>query len=100
MSYVHHKDDTLRGAGLPFAEVLAPMWYFGEAIYTGLEAVAMAVAAGARWIGRRWRAHRSVAVLSVLNDHMLKDIGLYRSEIRYLAHKIAENPDMDYRMIR
>jgi len=38
------------------------------------------------WHARRRQINRTVDALSGLSDHVLKDIGLHRSEIRSIAH--------------
>jgi len=38
------------------------------------------------WYERRREINRTVDALSALSDHVLKDIGLHRSEIRSIAH--------------
>jgi uncharacterized protein YjiS (DUF1127 family) len=49
-------------------------------------AVAGAAAGIAAWYRRRHQVKRSVAELSALSDHLLKDIGIHRSEILSIAH--------------
>jgi uncharacterized protein YjiS (DUF1127 family) len=43
------------------------------------------------------REYKSVKAVSGLSDEVLKDIGVQRSEIRYVARRVAENPGLNYR---
>jgi len=44
---------------------------------------------------RRWRIARTIQVLETLDDHLLKDVGVNRSEIRDLATRM-ETPRFSY----
>jgi len=48
-------------------------------------AVAGAASRIAAWHARRRRINRTVDALAGLSDHLLKDIGIHRSEIRSVA---------------
>lgn len=85
---------------VPFLELTAPMSYTGEAIYTGIDAIA-------RFIRRAYEAHKVKArerstygELSGLDDRVLKDIGVSRSDIPVIARMIAENPGFDPRVMQ
>ncbi len=62
------------------------------AVYHAIDAVTTSATrltgAIARWQKRRW----AVAELSRLSDHMLKDIGVARGEIRALARRAQSRP--------
>ena len=55
-------------------------------------ACADAVARVAALHRRRRRINRTVAALSPLSDHLLKDIGIHRSQIRSIAHSGRDLP--------
>jgi uncharacterized protein YjiS (DUF1127 family) len=46
---------------------------------------------------RRPRANRAAAALAGLDDHILADIGIHRSQIPALARAVAERPEVDPR---
>ena len=48
--------------------------------------VAGAASRLAGWHRRRREIKRNIAALSQLSDHMLKDIGIHRSQIRSVVH--------------
>jgi uncharacterized protein YjiS (DUF1127 family) len=96
-SYANHRPD--RRISVPFAEFVAPMSHIGEAVYTAIEGTAGLVGQAFRTAKVKARARKQVNVLSGLDDRTLKDIGVRRSEIRYVARKVAENPGLDYRVI-
>lgn len=48
--------------------------------------VAGAASKGVAWYRRRREINRNVTELSALSDHMLKDIGIHRSEILSVVH--------------
>jgi len=84
-------------ANVPFAELFAPVAFVGEAVYTAMGAVVRIVGKAVRAVRARARERAAIAVLSALDDRMLKDIGVDRSGIQYLVRKVAENPGVDYR---
>ena len=51
-----------------------------------------AIEAAWNWIDRQYRRRRSIRELSELNDHMLKDIGLRREDIRALVETMLDGP--------
>jgi uncharacterized protein YjiS (DUF1127 family) len=56
------------------------------ALAAAWHAVAGAASRIAAWHRRRREVKRNIAVLSRLSDHMLKDIGIHRSEILSVVH--------------
>lgn len=82
--------DTITGSGphVPFSTVFQPVDAIAESIY---QAVAFVAGAVARTIGsiNRAIAHRqTVRALSRLDDHMLRDIGINRSQIMSVSRKV------------
>ena len=73
---------TMRPLGDADLRRTAQLMALGAAWY----AVAGAASRIAAW--HRWRREvkRNIAVLSELSDHMLKDIGIHRSQILSVAH--------------
>jgi uncharacterized protein YjiS (DUF1127 family) len=97
MRYENYPDHRVYGrSNVPVADVAAPMAYAGEAIYAAYEAVAGIFGQVVRAVKVRARERSAVEALSTLDDRILNDIGVRRSEIRYLSRKIAENPGADY----
>jgi uncharacterized protein YjiS (DUF1127 family) len=63
------------------------------------QGAAVAVCRIAAWLGERWRAHlrrrfhrQAVASLEALDDRMLADLGIDRSEIRSIARGRDRDP--------
>jgi uncharacterized protein YjiS (DUF1127 family) len=83
-----------------FEDLVEPTRYVGEAFYNASEALTKAAARVVKETAAKARARASIKELSALSDHVLKDIGVKRSEIRELARRVAENPDTDYRVLR
>jgi uncharacterized protein YjiS (DUF1127 family) len=88
----HHK--------VPFAEFVDPTRSAGVVIYETSEAIARAVGQAFGTIVKRVKVHRTANLVSQLSDDLLWDIGVNRADIRALARRVAENPDLDYRAPR
>ena len=97
-SYTRHR--VHESQRVPFAEFVQPTYFVGEAFYNASEAIARAAARTFRAAMIKSRARSSAEELSALSDHTLKDIGVERSQIKYLARRVAENPNVDYRVLR
>jgi uncharacterized protein YjiS (DUF1127 family) len=52
------------------------------------------------YIVRAYRIRTQRRILNQIPDHMLRDIGLYRSEIDYVARAIADGHDDPTRQLR
>lgn len=63
------------------------------------DAVVGFVARAVRAARSRARENSAISILSDLDDRTLRDIGIPRSEIRPIAHKMSENPEIDYRVM-
>jgi uncharacterized protein YjiS (DUF1127 family) len=98
MRYRYHADYRVHeSANAHFADLVAPMTFVGEAVHTAVEAAAGLVGQAFRAAKAKARERSAVNALSELDDGTLKDIGIPRSEIRYVARKLAENSGVDYR---
>jgi uncharacterized protein YjiS (DUF1127 family) len=84
-------------ANAHFADLVAPLNFVGEAVYTAVEAAAGLVGRAFRAAKAKARERSAVNSLSGLDDETLKDIGIGRSEIRYVARKLAADSGVDYR---
>ena len=98
MSYANHDQSGMRPApAVPFSEFTAPMAYIGEAVYTAVEMAAKGIAAAFRAVARVAQRHRTQSQLMTLDDRTLQDIGVSRSEIRYIARRVSEDAGYDFR---
>ena len=68
--------------------------------HTVIDAMAGAVARAFAAAQAKMRERATIREISNLDDHILNDIGLPRSEIRAMARKLAENPGLDHRSLR
>ena len=98
MSATHQRRPAADGARP--ADVDAPLTLFGEAIYGAVEAAARFVDRTFWSVRIRARSRGTIKQLSRLDDEILEDIGLPRSEIRAVARKLAETPGFDRRVVR
>jgi uncharacterized protein YjiS (DUF1127 family) len=85
---------------VPFAALVEPTCFGGEAGYDASEALVRAFSRIVATIARRFKSRAMVKQLSALSDQVLKDIGIERGEIDLLVRRAAENPDVDYRVLR
>ena len=88
-----------RSYNVPFVHLVRPTAFVGEAIYVALDGAVNFAARAVRAVQSKLRENAAVKELSALDDRILQDIGVPRSEIRTIARRVAENPGMDYRML-
>ncbi len=101
MSYTsYHDQRRYSPSGVPFAEFTESFRTTGETIYDAMDSFSRFVSRAVRAAGAKMREYRTVQVVSGLSDQTLKDIGVQRSEIRYIARRVASNPGVDYRTFR
>jgi len=85
------------GARVPFYGLVEPTLRLActvsDAIFAAYRYLDKAVAA----VWRRVLIERTVKELSGLDDHLLKDIGIERGQIRHLAEAVAHNPRFSVR---
>ena len=85
---------------VPFAEVVEPLRFMGAAVYAASAAAVYTIARSFNAIAKGLKARKTVSEVSQLSDHLLKDIGVQRYELESLARRAAENPGIDYRVLR
>jgi uncharacterized protein YjiS (DUF1127 family) len=89
-----HRETTDAGGGaarVPFNEFVAPIYYVGEAVAPLFTAVFNGVDRGINAINH-WRWERATRhALASLDDRILDDIGVSRSEIPDVARAAASN---------
>lgn len=74
-------------AGAPFAPVLAPLGTVAEGLIAAAELAGSAALALACRVQAIWLRRRTVRILTSLDDHLLRDIGVRRGDIRAVAER-------------
>lgn len=98
MSYANQNHQGMSPApAVPFSEFTAPMEVVGQNVYLAFAMAAKGVTAVVGAVGRAARRHQAQSQLMSLDDRTLRDIGVSRSEIRYIAKQVSDNPSTDYR---
>ena len=96
MSYANHQQSRLGPSPfVPFSEFTAPMTVVAQGVQAAFETAASTVVAVVAAIGRMRRRHQAQSQLMSLDDRTLRDIGVSRSEIRYLARRAGDEPLAD-----
>ncbi len=99
MSYANHHHSRLGPTpAVPFSELTAPVAVVAQGVQAAFETVARVVGAGVAAIARMRRRHQAQCQLMSLDDRTLRDIGISRSEIRYLARRAVDEPRADGRL--
>lgn len=99
MSYANHHHHSRMGPtpAVPFSEFTAPFAIVAQGVLAAFETAARLVSAGVAAVARMRRRHQAQCQLMSLDDRTLRDIGVSRSEIRYLAQRAADEPTSDGR---
>lgn len=90
----HSRENAVK---IPFGGLVEPAAFAGESIYTGFAMIARGIFRVVEAC-REWRqVNNIVNILSSLDDHVLRDIGIPRGEIRAAARHCIAFPDVDCR---
>ena len=95
-----HSSSRTGVRGVPFAAVFAPFSERGEGILAAMDDSVRIGSRVFRAVVHRAREIKTVNALSGLDDRVLKDIGVSRSEIGYIAYQSARNPNFTHRPAR
>ena len=93
----NHYQRSAAGAGggtgnVPFYEFVSPNLYAGDIVATLISASVKTIGSGVAAI-RRWHWERTTrTALHALDDRILADIGVHRSQIDSIAETAARNP--------
>ena len=98
MSYASYYEHHRRFASVPpFVKFTESFGETSETAYDVFDTFGRFISRAVRDAGTKMREYKSVKAVSGLSDEVLKDIGVQRSEIRYVARRVAENPGLNYR---
>jgi len=70
------------------------------AVYAAVDTVVSSAGRAAKAIYRKLQERAAIRELSGLEDRILNDIGVPRSEIHIMVRKMMENPGLDHRTFR
>lgn len=74
----------------PFYELVAPNMYLGQTIATALAGAYDGVVAFVDHLAKRRRIAETIAALDSLDDRVLRDIGIHRSQIGSVSRAAVE----------
>ena len=101
MSYVSESNQHhFRRASVPFAEYTESFRTMGEAVYDAFDIMVEFVVRVGRAASTKMQERETGNMVSEVSDHTLRDIGVRRAEIRYVAARSAATPEIDYRVFR
>ena len=95
-AYFDHRHDH-SGKHVPFSEFTDAFKTAGDAIFEAFAGAYHFAARAAETVAEKSREVKTARALSELSDHTLRDIGVHRSEIRYVAQQVAKDPNFDPR---
>jgi uncharacterized protein YjiS (DUF1127 family) len=75
------------GTGTPFVLVVAPLGIIAAGLIAAAELALGAGIAIARRLRSAWLRRRTARMLAALDDHLLRDIGVARGDIRTVAER-------------
>lgn len=98
MSYTKHANPCVYETGAVSFDSMAAS---GGAVspHPITDAVVSAVVKAAHAVQTAMTERTTVKQLSALEDHILADIGVHRSQIREVARKMTETPGLDHRTV-
>ena len=85
--------------GAPCADLVEPTRFVRETLYDASKTIARTMGRALERIVTQVQVRATIKEVSKLSDHTLKDIGIDRTEIKSLARRAAENPNVDYRAL-
>ena len=80
-------------ARIPFMELVAPFQFIADGLVAGLNYAADAAFGALRDAARRRRARQTIDRLRGLDNHMLRDIGIDRSDISRIGLEAGNADD-------
>ena len=91
-----YSDSGRNGQGaarLPFTELVAPFHFIADGLIAGINLAVDATHKASLEAAKRRRARRTIDRLRRLDNHMLRDIGIDRSEITRIGVEAGASDD-------
>jgi len=98
MSYARYAEQRVGEATqVPFSHFVAPFGFVGDTVYGAFESLADITKRAFGAFQAKAHEREAVRTLIRLDDRTLRDIGVQRTEIRYVVRRATDNPEIDYR---
>lgn len=81
------------GTRIPFVELVAPFHFIADGLIAGINLAVDAAHKASTEAARRRQARRTIDKLQRLDNHMLRDIGINRSEISRIGLEASNSDD-------
>jgi uncharacterized protein YjiS (DUF1127 family) len=92
-----HRFSRRRHDQFPLSHAAAAVDFIADPVYEAMAATGRSTSNAARGVAHWYRVRSTARKLNELESHMLRDIGISRSEIHSVARFVVDNPGADPR---